>query len=147
MLTFIIRLTSFINWSQNFVHCNPVSRWRLLISMRCILLNICIILRKARFEYLWQNMKTFKQLIKMSALEYVEHFIVWVQGNINNKTMFSSKIDELTKSWWFMLYWVIFKVFYFLRCSQALSVRSLSNYIMFTLTFTVITILSLFNLD
>ena len=61
-------------------------------------LDTGIILRRARFEYLWQDTETFKQPTKMPAPEYVEHLMAWVQGNIDNEAMFPSKIGELAKS-------------------------------------------------
>ncbi len=45
-----------------------------------------------RFEYLWQDAETFKRPTKMSAPEYIEHLMAWVQGNIDNEQTFPSRI-------------------------------------------------------
>ncbi|KAL8827202.1 MAG: hypothetical protein Q9191_003336, partial [Dirinaria sp. TL-2023a] len=44
------------------------------------------------FEYLWQDSENFKRPTKMPAPEYVEHLMAWVQGNIDNESMFPSRI-------------------------------------------------------
>lgn len=45
-----------------------------------------------RFEYLWQDSENYKRPTKMSAPEYIEHLMTWVQGNIDNEQMFPSRI-------------------------------------------------------
>lgn len=47
-----------------------------------------------RFEFLWQDSENFKRPTKMPAPEYVEHLMSWVQSNIDNESMFPSKIGE-----------------------------------------------------
>ena len=49
-----------------------------------------------RFEYLWQDSENFKRPTKMPAPEYVEHLMAWVQNNIDNESMFPSRIGEST---------------------------------------------------
>lgn len=49
----------------------------------------------SRFEYLWQDSENFKRPTKMPAPEYVEHLMAWVQENIDNESMFPSRIGEL----------------------------------------------------
>lgn len=44
------------------------------------------------FEYLWQDSENFKRPTKMSAPEYIEHLMSWVQSNIDNEQMFPSRI-------------------------------------------------------
>lgn len=44
------------------------------------------------FEYLWQDSETYKRPTKMSAPEYIEHLMTWVQGNIDNEQTFPSRI-------------------------------------------------------
>ena len=46
----------------------------------------------SRFEYLWQDSENFKRPTKMPAPEYVEHLMAWVQGNVDNESMFPSRI-------------------------------------------------------
>lgn len=45
-----------------------------------------------RFEYLWQDSEHYKRPTKMSAPEYIEHLMSWVQGNIDNEQMFPSRL-------------------------------------------------------
>ena len=45
-----------------------------------------------RFEYLWQDSENYKRPTKMSAPQYVEHLMAWVQSNIDNEQMFPSRI-------------------------------------------------------
>lgn len=45
-----------------------------------------------RFEYLWQDSESFKRPTKMSAPEYIEHLMAWVQSNVDNEQMFPSRI-------------------------------------------------------
>lgn len=52
------------------------------------------LLKAGRFEYLWQDSENFKRPTKMPAPEYVEHLMAWVQGNIDNESMFPSRIGK-----------------------------------------------------
>ncbi|KAI0156618.1 putative maintenance of ploidy protein mob1 [Xylariaceae sp. FL1272] len=44
------------------------------------------------FEYLWQDDGKFKKPTKMSAPEYIEHMMSWVQGHIDDEAMMPSRI-------------------------------------------------------
>lgn len=55
--------------------------------------------RLSRFEYLWQDSENFKRPTKMSAPEYIEHLMTWVQGNVDNEQMFPSRIGGYFKCW------------------------------------------------
>ncbi|KAH7061260.1 Mob1/phocein [Macrophomina phaseolina] len=44
------------------------------------------------FEYLWQDSENYKKPTKMPAPEYIEHLMAWVQSNIDNESMFPSRI-------------------------------------------------------
>lgn len=50
-----------------------------------------------RFEYLWQDSESFKKPTRLPAPEYVEHLMSWVQSNIDNESMFPSKIGSFTR--------------------------------------------------
>lgn len=45
-----------------------------------------------RFEYLWQDNEAFKKPTKMSAPEYIEHLMAWIQANVDNEANFPSRI-------------------------------------------------------
>jgi MOB kinase activator 1 len=49
-------------------------------------------LTRRRFEYLWQDSENYKRPTKMSAPEYIEHLMAWVQSNVDNEQMFPSRI-------------------------------------------------------
>jgi MOB kinase activator 1 len=46
------------------------------------------------FEYLWQDNEKYKKPTKMTAPEYVEHLMSWVQGNVDNEQLFPSRIGR-----------------------------------------------------
>jgi MOB kinase activator 1 len=48
-----------------------------------------------RFEYLWQDAENYKRPTKMPAPTYIEHLMAWVQSNIDNESVFPSRIGEL----------------------------------------------------
>ena len=52
-----------------------------------------------RFEYLWQDSENFKRPTKMPAPEYVEHLMAWVQSNVDNESMFPSRIGTWIPAW------------------------------------------------
>lgn len=60
----------------------------LIIPRRAFLLML------SRFEYLWQDSENFKRPTKMPAPEYVEHLMAWVQSNVDNESMFPSRIGQ-----------------------------------------------------
>ncbi|KAK9381898.1 Mob1/phocein [Kockiozyma suomiensis] len=44
------------------------------------------------YEYLWQDSERFKKPTKLSAPEYIEHLMSWVQAYFENPAVFPSKI-------------------------------------------------------
>ncbi len=48
----------------------------------------------SRFEYLWQDNDNFKRPTKMPAPTYIEHLMAWVQSNVDNETIFPSRIGQ-----------------------------------------------------
>jgi len=44
------------------------------------------------YEYLWQDNENYKRPTKMSAPDYVEHLMTWVQSSIDNEAVFPSRI-------------------------------------------------------
>lgn len=49
----------------------------------------------ARYEYHWADGLTVKKAIKCSAPEYVEFLMSWVQTQLDDESMFPSKIGRL----------------------------------------------------
>lgn len=50
-----------------------------------------------RFEYLWQDSENYKRPTKMPAPTYIEHLMGWVQSNIDNESVFPSRIGNISK--------------------------------------------------
>ena len=47
-----------------------------------------------RYEYHWADGKTVKRPIKCSAPKYVDYLMSWVQDQLDDETMFPSKIGK-----------------------------------------------------
>lgn len=45
-----------------------------------------------RYEYHWADGTTVKKAIKVSAPEYVDYLMTWVQNQLDDETIFPSKI-------------------------------------------------------
>ncbi|KAI9353362.1 Mob1/phocein [Zopfochytrium polystomum] len=45
-----------------------------------------------KFEYLWADNVTFKKPVKVSAPEYVDYLMNWVQAQLDDESIFPSKI-------------------------------------------------------
>lgn len=48
----------------------------------------------ARFEYHWQDGVTFKRPTKVSAPEYVDYLMDWVQKQLDDEAVFPSRIGK-----------------------------------------------------
>jgi len=46
-----------------------------------------------KYEYLWADGKTVRRPIKVSAPEYVDYLMTWVQGILDDETVFPSRVD------------------------------------------------------
>ena len=49
-------------------------------------------LSKNRYEYHWADGQQIKKAIRVSAPEYVDYLMAWVQKQIDDETIFPSKI-------------------------------------------------------
>ena len=93
--TFTIRSTSSMGQSPNFAPHNRVQKWKRRMSTVFQLSHHDPgSMTFYRFEYLWQDSANYKRPTKMPAPEYIEHLMVWVQGNIDNEAMFPSRIGR-----------------------------------------------------
>ena len=45
-----------------------------------------------RFEYLWADGKTIKKPIKCSAPQYIDYLMNWIQTNLDDETLFPSRV-------------------------------------------------------
>jgi len=48
------------------------------------------------FEYRWQDSDKYKKPTKMSAPEYIEHLMSWIQSNVDNSDVFPSRIGMIS---------------------------------------------------
>lgn len=46
------------------------------------------------FEYLWQDNDNYKKPTKMSAPEYINNLMTWVQNTIDNESILPSRIGK-----------------------------------------------------
>lgn len=46
------------------------------------------------FEYLWQDNENYKKPTKMSAPDYINHLMTWVQSTIDNESVLPSRIGR-----------------------------------------------------
>lgn len=47
-----------------------------------------------KYEYHWADGHTFKKPIKCSAPKYVDYLMTWVQDQLDDETIFPSKIGK-----------------------------------------------------
>ena len=45
-----------------------------------------------KYEYLWADGTNVKTPLKVSAAEYIEYLMTWVENQLNNETIFPSQI-------------------------------------------------------
>ena len=48
-----------------------------------------------KYEYLWADGTNVKTPLKVSASEYIEYLMTWVENQLNNETIFPSQIGVL----------------------------------------------------
>ena len=48
-----------------------------------------------RYEYHWADGTTIKKPIKCSAPKYIDYLMTWVQDQLDDETLFPSKIGKL----------------------------------------------------
>ena len=52
-----------------------------------------------RYEYHWADGTTVKKPIKCSAPKYIDYLMTWVQEQLDDETIFPSKIGECFHVW------------------------------------------------
>lgn len=55
---------------------------------KCLFYNLCY----CRYEYHWADGQTIKKPIKCSAPKYIDYLMTWVQDQLDDETLFPSKI-------------------------------------------------------
>lgn len=57
-----------------------------------------------KYEYLWADGQAVKKPIKCSAPQYIDYLMTWVQDQLDDETLFPSKIGEWAYSTCLSLY-------------------------------------------
>jgi len=74
---------------------------RFLSNLRCIngknpflnpLYFVFVNFHDFRYEYLWADGETIKKPIKVSAPDYVDYLMTWVQSILDDETVFPSRV-------------------------------------------------------
>lgn len=52
-----------------------------------------------RYEYHWADGTNIKKPIKCSAPKYIDYLMTWVQDQLDDETLFPSKIGESLSLW------------------------------------------------
>lgn len=60
------------------------------------------VLIPCRYEYHWADGTSVKKPIKCSAPKYIDYLMTWVQDQLDNETIFPSKIGSFVVSVWCM---------------------------------------------
>lgn len=53
-----------------------------------------LIITSCRYEYHWADGTNIKKPIKCSAPKYIDYLMTWVQDQLDDETLFPSKIGE-----------------------------------------------------
>lgn len=88
---FLFFLCQDINQPQTFKLISDITRcinWHKLITF-----NFC------RYEYHWADGTNIKKPIKCSAPKYIDYLMTWVQDQLDDETLFPSKIGEFKTVW------------------------------------------------
>lgn len=57
---------------------------------------MCVICMSCRYEYHWADGTNIKKPIKCSAPKYIDYLMTWVQDQLDDETLFPSKIGEFS---------------------------------------------------
>jgi len=50
-----------------------------------------------KYEYLWADGQNIKTPLKVSAAEYIDYLMTWVENQINNESLFPCQIGTLAR--------------------------------------------------
>lgn len=73
------------HWEQQQQPCRPISSDSLVLKAA---------LSHPRYEYHWADGTNIKKPIKCSAPKYIDYLMTWVQDQLDDETLFPSKIGE-----------------------------------------------------
>lgn len=62
-----------------------------------VLRNVFLLSSQPRYEYHWADGTNIKKPIKCSAPKYIDYLMTWVQDQLDDETLFPSKIGKVNK--------------------------------------------------
>ena len=62
-----------------------------------VLRNVLLLSSQPRYEYHWADGTNIKKPIKCSAPKYIDYLMTWVQDQLDDETLFPSKIGKVNK--------------------------------------------------
>ncbi|EGR30145.1 mps one binder kinase activator-like 1a, putative [Ichthyophthirius multifiliis] len=93
-----------------------------------------------KYEYLWADGQNVKTPLKVSACEYIDYLMTWVEAQINNETLFPCQIGNLLIN---QNLFLVYYVFLSLKIFQ----MQLRSYLKDYLEFMRICIIHIFNIQ
>lgn len=76
------------HWEQQQQPCRPISSDSLVLKAALSHPS------HPRYEYHWADGTNIKKPIKCSAPKYIDYLMTWVQDQLDDETLFPSKIGE-----------------------------------------------------
>lgn len=67
---------------------NEISLLYGTVTEFCTIQNCPVMSAGAKYEYLWADGQKIKKPIRMSAPEYVDHLMTWIESQLNNEQIF-----------------------------------------------------------
>jgi MOB kinase activator 1 len=58
-------------------------------------IKIIVVFSGPKYEYHWADGQTVKKPIKCSAPKYIDYLMTWVQDQLDDESLFPSKIGKL----------------------------------------------------
>lgn len=68
-----------------------------LVMNDSLVLRNVLLSSHARYEYHWADGTNIKKPIKCSAPKYIDYLMTWVQDQLDDETLFPSKIGNVNK--------------------------------------------------
>ena len=96
LLGFLILFCCWAFWKISARFILKIDKNRIFIRMPTKYIYMLVLCScNSRFEYLWADGTNVKKPIKCSAPKYIDYLMTWVQEQLDDETLFPSKIGEL----------------------------------------------------
>lgn len=77
---------------------NNIKIYAFCIGILCY--SVCLLSFQYRYEYHWADGTNIKKPIKCSAPKYIDYLMTWVQDQLDDETLFPSKIGMIVLYNW-----------------------------------------------